>query len=62
MVPLDEMYLLWKKVLEFLNSGGIIILNRWKARVMPESKFSISGIKNGIPILFSYWGDQYVFK
>lgn len=28
--------------------------DRRKARVMPESKYSISGIKNGISILFFY--------
>ena len=28
--------------------------DRRKARVMPESKYSIGGIKNGISILFFY--------
>ncbi len=32
-----------------------INIDRRKARVMPESKYSISGIKNGISILFFYY-------
>src|SRR5699024_3990742 len=28
--------------------------NRWKARVVPESKYSICGIKNGIPFFFLF--------
>lgn len=30
------------------------MVNRWKARVMPVSKYSISGIKDGIPSFFLY--------
>mgnify|MGYP007099756793 CR=1 FL=1 len=33
-------------------SCGNIIIDRRKAWVMPESKYSIGGIKNGISILF----------
>ena len=32
-----------------------IIIDRRKAWVMPESKYSIGGIKNGIAILFFYF-------
>jgi hypothetical protein len=43
-----------KKMLELLVLGVIMYMNRWKAWVMPESKYSISGIKNGIPFFFHY--------
>ncbi len=32
-----------------------MIIDRRKAWVMPESKYSIGGIKNGISILFFYY-------
>ncbi len=37
-----------------MNFRDSIIIDRRKARVMPESKYSIGGIKNGISILFFY--------
>ena len=36
------------------------LLNRRKAWVMPDSKYSICGIKNGISILFSISGGKNV--
>ena len=41
-----------KKWLKFCSVGDSIIIDRRKARVMPESTYSIGGIKNGISILF----------
>lgn len=43
-----------KKRLIFWNIRVSIIIDRRKAWVMPESKYSIGGIKNGISILFFY--------
>ena len=41
-------------MLDFYEKRATIILDRRKTGVMPESKYSISGIKNGISILFFY--------
>ena len=43
-----------KKELSFRDSRVSMIVDRRKARVVPESKYSIGGIKNGISILFFY--------
>ena len=43
-----------KKELSFRDSRVSITIDRRKARVVPESKYSIGGIKNGISILFFY--------
>jgi len=45
-----------KHLLLFLPQYAKLNLNRGKARVVPESKYSIDGIKNGISILFLFYG------
>lgn len=44
-----------EKRLNFCMVYVNIIVDRRKAWVMPESKYSIGGIKNGISILFFYY-------
>ena len=46
----------FQKSLVFLFQYAILNLHRGKARVVPESKYSIDGIKNGISILFLFYG------
>ena len=43
------------KQLKFCSGCASIIADRRKAWVVPESKYSIGGIKNGISILFLLW-------
>ena len=53
MCQLSGIYPLFlKKWLKPCSACASIIVDRRKAWVMPESKYSIGGIKNGISILF----------
>ncbi len=44
--------IIFEKWLKFCHVCANITIDRRKAWVMPESKYSIGGIKNGISILF----------
>lgn len=43
-----------ENTLDFLKICAKMIIDRREAWVVPESKYSIGGIKNGISILFFY--------
>lgn len=49
-----------KNLLNMYENCGSLTVDRREARVVPESKYSIGGIKNGISILFFLQKGGYI--